>query len=370
MQATSAVQRPFALAAALALILSALVAAASPAAKADTFTPGAAAPVVTITDFSNVIQPFFENSSDADPGVAYFVTVEVVDSDGVDTIETVSICLFNGDSNDGAGCDAPDADPKTMFYMDWLADGLDEGETYGPGASGSSGFEVGNSDSLYAIGGGADVSSWATDGGTTPGTLTLTFRFYVSAAMLAGSDWTIRATATDNTDGAPKVGTATTATNAVTVQYFGAVTTTRTSIDYGTIAPEESAARLDQSLGRFVANDESETDLVGEDFTYSTGPSFTSTLALVDKDTPGSGEVSLRCWRGDAALGATSILVVPDTARDLPSSVFGGAGAARGTGEEPLELKHGCELSYGGGATVSSQQHQADITVGIRQVVR
>jgi len=367
MQATSAVQRPFALAAALALILSALVAAASPAAKADTFTPGAAAPVVTITGFSEAIQPFYENSSDADPGVAYFVTVEVVDSDGVDTIETVSICLFNGDSNDGAGCDAPDADPKTMFYMDWLADGLDEGETYGPGASGSSGFEVGNSDSLYAIGGGTDVSSWATTGGTTPGLLTLTFRFYVSAAMLAGSDWTIRATATDDED---KVGTATTATNAVTVDYFGAVTVTRTSIDYGTIAPGESAARLNRPLGKFVANDESETGLTGEDFTYTSGQ-FISTLDLVDDATPESGEVSLRCWRGDAELGGSeSILVVPIFPRDLPSSVFGGAGAARGTGEDPTELKHGCELSYGGGAVVSSQQYQADITVGIRQVVR
>jgi hypothetical protein len=366
MQATSAVQRPFALAAALALILSALVAAASPAAKADTFTPGAAAPVVTIMDFSSDIQPHFENSSQAPDGaVPYFVTVEVVDSDGVGTIKDVSICLFNGDSSEGAGCANSNADPKTMFYMDWLAADLDEGETYLSDASGSSGFAVGNGGSLYAIGAGTDLSSWGTTGGTTPGTLTLTFRFYVSAAMLAGNDWTVRATATDD---AGLEGTATTETNAVTVQYFGAVTTARASIGYGTIAPGASAPVIDQPLGLFVANDGSETDLVGEDFTYVSGP-FTSTLDLVDEATPGSGEVSLRCWRGDAELGdSASIRVVPVTPRNLPSSVFGGAGAARGTGETPIELKHGCELSYGGGALVSSQQYQADITVGIRQV--
>jgi hypothetical protein len=237
--------------------------------------------------------------------------------------------------------------------------------TYGPDSSGNSGFAVGNGGSLYAIGAGTDLSSWGTTGGTTPGTLTLTFRFYVSAAMLAGNDWTVRATATDD---AGLEGTATTETNAVTVQYFGAVTTARTSIDYGTIAPGASAPVIDQPLGLFVANDGSETDLVGEDFTYVSGP-FTSTLDLVDEATPGSGEVSLRCWRGDAELGdSASIRVVPVTPRDLPSSVFGGAGAARGTGETPIELKHGCELFYGGGALVSSQQYQADITVGIRQV--
>jgi hypothetical protein len=367
MQATSAVQRPFALAAALALILSALAAAASPAAKADTFTPGAAAPVVTITGFSEVIQPHFGNSSQAPGGaVAYFVTVQVVDSDGVDTIEEVSICLFNGASADGADCADFNANPKTMFYMDWLADDVIEGDlaVYGPNSSGNTGFAVGNADSLYAIGGGDDLSSWETEGGTTPGTLTLTFRFYVSAAMLAGNDWTVRATATDDAD---LEGTATTLTDAVTVQYFGAVTTARTSIDYGTIAPGASVAVIDQPLGRFVANDRSETNLVGEDFTYTSGP-FTSTLDLVDSVTPGSGEVSLRCWRGDVALGDSEFIrVVPITPLDLPSSVFGGVGAARGTGETPIELKHGCELFYGGGALVSSQQYQADITVGIRQ---
>ena len=127
MQSIATVRRSWALAALFALISSAFAIAGPDRARADTFTTGTAAPVVTIMAYPDEgIQPYYQNTTAAPDGaVAYAVEVEVLDTDGVDTIESVEICFYNGDSS-LAACTNPAApnylNAKTNFHMDWLSD--------------------------------------------------------------------------------------------------------------------------------------------------------------------------------------------------------------------------------------------------------
>jgi hypothetical protein len=376
MQRTATARRPFALAALFALVISAFAIAGPPAANADTFTTGKAAPVVTITAYPDDIQPYFMNTTTpplSAPAVAYTVTVTVVDSDGVDTIDLVEVCFYNSDSS-LAACQATDANPKTTFLMDW--DSSVASPTFGADQSGTDGFALGRTGTNYALGsdfsaapGGTDQrSSWSTSD-ELPSTLTLNFRFYASNAMLAGDDWTVVATAIDEDD---ETGSAREGFDAPTgyifVNYWGEVTTARASVDYGTIDAGEFTDRENEPLGSFVANDDSLTKLAGEDFTFTpVGGGGPFTLDLVEFDEPGIGQVSLLCSLGTALDPNDAIFVPASGSSYLVGTVFGGSGAARGTGEAPQSLAHSCRLAYGGGATVSSAQYQADITVTIEQ---
>jgi hypothetical protein len=224
---------------------------------------------------------------------------------------------------------------------------------------------------------GISRSTWSTTD-TLPSLLTVTFSFYVSTAMLYGEDWTIVATATDGDDrtGSDSVGEDA-VDGYVFVDYWGEVTTPRTSVPYGVIDEGESETVNDQSLGFFVANDTSYAALEGEDFEFDpdgpAGPYYLQLVADPPDGEPGPNEVSLRCSYGTTLdTDPEDFVWVGDSSGwMLPGAIFGagftGTGPLRGTGESPAELKNSCELFYGGGATVSSEEYSADITVAIFQ---
>jgi len=390
MEASATARRPFALAMVVALTLSAFALAGVTQADADDFTTGTSAPSIVITDYSRTIQPASQNSV-----ATYFVTVEVADADGVTTIEEVEVCLFNSDTRVGGSakgdCGEDDADPRTTLHLLWVADELEDEETFAADDDGVTGFSL-TGDNFHTLGVGDDVSTWATTGGSTPGLLTLTFRFKVSEALLAGIDWSLEATVRDNTPGTPRTASdqagfddesVVGATGAIDVLYFSAIQTVREQLDYGVVdAGQESSAKTGL-LGAFRSNDKADLTLDGDDFKYTAGD-FTATLSLVTFD-PGLEQVSVRCEQADTLSGTRSApgssifvdvnpgLFATDRFAAVTRTIgeidgVGDSGTSytnRGTGEGTVSLNNICALAYGGGAEVSSQKYSADIVVGI-----
>lgn len=403
MQQHATIRRPFALALVFALVASAFALAGAPDANADEFIAGKARPQVEIKTWPATIQPAFPASA-----AVYTVVVEVSDADGVEDIERVELCIYDYVGGASEACAFDDADPRSTVQFVWDArDVVAPDPAFGPDDTGNLGFYVEQLGSRYALGeddtandGDDDRPVWTTTGGTTPGLLTLTFTFRASNAMLAGNEWTIRATAFDTEDksavdyvgfferfdlceGVDPVGTTLddncASSGTLTVNYWGEVITERQEILFGEVDEGTEEEVLERSLGEFVANDVSFTSLTAADFQYAPGgPGSPFVLSLV-QEFPGSGQVSLRCSPADTVEtpGAIFLATTPvEFEASVFSSVnygpFGPVGDLRsienrGTGENALALIHSCALAYGGGAAVSSQTYAATVTVGIGQ---
>ena len=346
----------------------------------------------------------------------YEVDVKVETNGDLNSIQLVSLCLFEDTaSNDAAGratlCGYAEGTPTTGV----TADALDPSTTFAATYSGTDGDNnVTNGFESYSFAledAGSHEHGLENEGdGTTDGsvvdddtkpedkTRTVTFRFDLSHAAKNSAKWKLRAVAvtqppySSGDESSPQWTEATSGT--VTVNYYGGITSTRTDtagtndsavgVAYGPLNVEASKTVETITTGTYLANDTSDITLVGTNFTYDDGGggAVEDTLYLGESAASSANVqgqtavavVDLRCIASTATHSVdleTSLtdltdgaMFVETTAKDLLSGV-----SASNTNTDPENAivadTHDCRLTYGGGAKYGNQTYSNDITVGI-----
>ena len=196
-------------------------------------------------------------------------------------------------------CQNPAAHPDTQFEMTWSQ------ATGTFAVTGQTNYKENGSVTDYGDG--------------TDSFMSLTFRFQVSDAMLAGG-WKVRVTATDLDDQS-----ATATASGINVLYFASVATQRPAVDYGTVHQQDGNVADGKSDGRFISNGPSAVTISATDFTR-TGASLP-----LDTGTPSQppelGKVGMDCSTGPT-FDVASALRVTGLPALLQNNVF-----ATGTGE-------------------------------------
>ena len=319
------------------LALFGLASIATPA-IADTFTPLNDPPTVLSTGLfqggtaTSSITPAHPRST-----TVYTVSADVGSQGGLSNLDTVTMCLINGDNisygvSGVADCSGAGTNPKNLFKMVWT--------------QATDSFAV-TGNNFYQ-----NVSSVSNYGDGTALSATMEFKFKVSEAMLQGGSWIVRVEAVDDQGQVSTTGEA----GPITVNYFGAVTTQRVSQDFGSLLGNNVQTIDGIKTGEFIANGVSYLTLAATDFTYST-----NTVAIQGNGglAPAAGEVAFDCEAG--ATHTSSGYRIGTTATSFDWNLFSG-----GTGESANTThQHSCFLLFGGGASVANVQYTNTVTVGI-----
>lgn len=299
-------------------------------ANADTFTPQNDPPVVTIVTVPNSMQPAAPRST-----TTYEVTVTVGSQGTVENLEWVKMCFYEGLSD--YHCANASTDPDTEFLMTWTE------ATNSYAVTGSNNHLNSGSTSDYGDGSGL--------------TMDITFKFKISQAMIHSTNWNVEIWAMDDQAQSSYDSVSLLlddSRSGVTVDYFGAVDTDRTSQAYGSLGYQGTSVVDNISTGAFFANGPSDISLSADNFTNGA-----ATINLAS-GLPSSGEALLRCSPTNAFDGGSSAAIT-STPTALNYFQFGG-----GTGEaSDSSLVHSCELTYGGGATVANVLYSNTVTVAI-----
>jgi hypothetical protein len=327
-----------------------ILAAVSPQiAQADTFTPKADPPVVSISSSALSIQP-------GPLGATYSVVANVASQGTMAHIAGVTLCLTDlpdvGTQNAITECASSTPDPIHAMVMTWTH------ATTAPDVAAA--FAVVNANAANDIGvawvpasGGTPASGQNPDKNTyvdagstalltalTPVPLTAlaadwTFTFNVSKAMFAGNAWRAIVVATDTE--AQVSNSAELGSN--TVAYYGEVSTQRSnSHNFMTLAKDRFASSGPIKDGAFIANANSDISMSATDFTYENDPLDVITLST---STPGAGQAKLACGASNGITSASQTIHTD---------------FATGTGEVANDTNTSdCTLTYGGGtATMHS----------------
>lgn len=233
-------------------------------------------------------------------------------------------------------------------------------------------------------------TSTFSDAGTT---MTINFQFSLSYVLTKGADWRLRTVAVDQP---PDIGgatpdrqltevrgigcvgnecpsAATPTDTAHSILYYGGITASRgndTTVDYGTlVGGQTSTARTGLTTGSYVANNTSDFAIDATDFTYTDGQTYT--LSLKETGTPGLDEVALNCTRENGSntkldpdgTPYTGDVRVTATAKDLVT----GEASSTASGLETAvpAAGHQCALTYGGGADIGNVTYTNTVNISI-----
>lgn len=318
------------------IVLGGTLAFAPSMVSADSLTPLPGAPSVDITSVPASIQPQFTYVGGDG---SYSVGVTVATNATLSVLETVKMCWYKGTAigeSPWTGC--PIVGPEDGFEMVWT--------------EAADAFTV-SAGTKYA----EDGSSIVGDNGydDSAQTMDMMFTFKVSNAMLAGSDWNVRVTATYDAAGSYPDASGFDEESGKTVEYWGQITTEREAAEFGFVA-EGGTAFDTVSAGAWVANAPSDFTLRGTDFTNGSVPADTLILRSA-AGAPGTGEVALDCEVDDDAAESVRIPKIIDVR----------AGADVGpSGEAPVTTTMMfCTLTYGGGAAKALTEYSNTVTIGI-----
>ena len=389
------------------------VAFAGQDARADSFVPRQDLPVVTIGDVKeagtdtvvNSLQPGVEDTTDADTELndrqLYDVDVTVETNGELDSITLVALCLFEDDggqvpaqdadlSGDCGYADASSNDPTGPTSTDprsVLSVAYHGGDTDGDGTADTSdqdpiyAFRV-DDDASVTHGLESTVGNDVADSTGTPEDKerTVTFTFDLSHAANNSDIWYLRAVAITQP---PKIGGEALPSaqwaqavrgfgsggGAGEVLYYGGITSTRTSQDFGPLAVDTPETKSSITTGDYLANDTSDITLVGTAFTYddaNTADDPDDSIGLSTDgntaNTAGSAEVSLSCE--ETTDNSNPALQVTTSIGSLLSNVTPSSDNADPEDATTADT-HSCTLEYGGGAKFGSQTYTNTMTVGI-----
>jgi len=319
-----------------AALLSAIAPAAgafiAPAAQADDFTPQnlPSVPTSLIRTYPlTAMQPAYPRSTSV-----YQVSADVANADGFDKVTRVKMCWYITGATDH--CDA--SDPRSGFVMTW-----------DPANS----FVVEGTSNNYQ-----NASSDFTDVDAT--TKIINFKFKISDAMLAGTDWNLEVTVYNNDiNGDPQ---SQYDTKSASVGYYSYFATSRVPYDYGDVLENPRGTSYDayqaaRSVGSFLANGNSSITAQVTDFTHSTNSVVDDTLTLDVAYTHKKGTVEM-------VIGNNNNIVRRMEA-NKPQTIYENQLAA-GTGETPDNtFVQDALIKYYGGAKFPHTTYTSTLTIGV-----
>lgn len=304
----------------------------APSTVADTFTPENDPPTVTLVSYPTSMQPANPRST-----IDYTVSATIGSQGTLSNLSSVTMCFFEA----GFGtqdCTNAGSEPKYEFKMTWTQSSNSFSVT------GSNNYRNSGSSTSYGDGTGLSMD--------------IDFTFKISNAMIAGNSWNVYIEAiddqgNDSADPAFSIWNDPLGTG-ITVEYFGAVTTSRSSQSFGQIGYLGSSTIDDISTGSLLANGLSTVSLTATDFTNGL-----NTIDL-SASSPMSGEVQMLCNSGSTFDDGIAYSI-GNSAVGIDNFLF-----SSGTGETAdTSHKHSCDLTFGGGAPAANIQYSNTVTVSI-----
>jgi len=352
--------------------------------QADTFYPLPAAPIVT-----NVSFPTGGTAIAPGGDTIYTVRATVAVDAQVKDLSTVTMCLYKDgtagtfdtvQSAIATGTDACTGAGNTAansFLVTWTA--LNQQFAISSTTNGLASWQLGT---------GGDVSTFKTKAnigdasfGEYTGThqaLQIEFKFKVSHAMLAGTDWKVKTTATypDSlcqtllpqdpekkcSDYDASIQLSGSDTEPIgTVAYYSVVTTSAADsqrLKYGFLLPGGTSLVKESTAISYIANTISTMTVVGTDFTATP----TDKLTLVTTVPTTNKEVRIECRDGRTGTDSSTFYAVP---KETTASLV----VQRDVTDESADTGVlQCKLTYGGGAKTALVEYSNTVTVGLARV--
>lgn len=311
----------------------------APVAMADTFTPMAEPPTVTINSTPGGA---LTKMLPGDPYslASYEVDATVTSQGTVGNLSTVTMCWYV----ESGSSDCTGTDPRYEFKMTWT-----------------------QSDEIFSVNGTNEYQNATSSivGASTDLSVELKFKFNVSSAMFASNAWKVHVVALDraltpqSSETSDPVAGPDYKSNLI-VDYFGAVTAPRLAQSFGEIAAGTSSDVPNATTGEFKANGASDISMSASTFTddYSHTLGFFTGAYDGVSIKPGVGEVYFACSPGATVIAATALST-------SPVSVDANKFALGTTETADSSLKHSCRLAYGGGATQANTAYSSTVVVAI-----
>ena len=393
------------LAVAISAMTSLVIVASNSMVSADEFKPLPGPPEVNILTFTDEIQP----ANPVSDGTLVEVQATVETNALLDDLSTVTLCMYKTEGvgtvqptapyydgtnthSDTEPCGGLGGTPNAansvqIVWTEQSADTLGDGQG-GFNIIGSIG-DIGPGGNEHAINGSTACTSGDPDASPTSTCeydeeeqfVTLTFKFRVSYALLAGTDWNYKVSAEipdsacgdatcselgidlspESFRGSDEVGTdkdgaGPDTAETITVLYYGEVRTgaTDSASDFGYLQDTQTSDYETYDAFDYLTNGMSQLTLTGTDFSRASG----DTLSLV-QTVPSTEEVALSCYDSlDWAVVEEYVAHTDDSATELDYQ-------RDPTIEEVTDGSITCRLTYGGGADVALATYSNTVTVGI-----
>lgn len=369
---------------AVTLVCASLMSVAPRPAQADVFKPIPSPPVIDNivapgSSVANQIQPKYPDSGGSPVSDGVFeVSATVSTNATLDALKSVTMCWYKASEGD---TDCETLDPQYAFQMVWTESSATSGGTAGFSVSDSVAFSSNNYEN---DGSQVETTTDTSAYDETAQSMKIRFKFRVSNAMRAGSDWVMKLTALYDTElcaGSACPGV--TATDLYTtstpltgryVAYWGEITTSQPRIGFGVITEGGTSEVRTVNSFEYVANATSDYGMTGTDFYYdpndeaapstsipSAGADRLSLVKVASGYLPTNGQVVLECKAINPA-GSDFVQIDVD-GETLDASLDPTSELPEDTGEID------CKLTYGGGAAFALKIYSSVVTISILQTL-